>query len=117
MGDYISEVQRSRMDELAAQAQFWFNPNDRRAVIGFNPVGTGGTLVDDLLIRENKLAKGEILSDVLYRSPEGIAIHEWGHGYTDFISNEMVYGNPAAQEYWEWYKKLSKEDIGKGISS
>ena len=117
MGDYISEIQQSRMDELAAQAQFWFNSNDRRAVIGFNPVGTGGTLADDLLIRENKLAKGEILSDVLYRSPEGIAIHEWGHGYTNYISNEMVYGNPAAQEYWEWYKTLSKEDIGKGISS
>lgn len=117
MGDYLTDIQQSRMDDGIAQAQFWFNTENKSTVIGFEPIGTRGTLADDLLIRENKLAKGERLLTVLDNSPEGIAIHEWGHGYTDYISHEMIYGNPAAQEFWEWYKTLSKDDIGNGIST
>lgn len=117
VGAYLSEIQQSRMDGGLAQAQFWFNPDDGRAVIGFNSAGLRGTLADDLLLRDQKIIKGERLSSVLDNSPEGIAIHEWGHGYADYISSEIVYGNPAAEEYWKWYKSLSKEDIGNGISN
>ena len=113
---YLNEIQRSRKDGGVAQAQFWFNPDENTAVIGFDPIGVRGTLSDDLLLREKKLAKGEILSSVLDDSPEGIAIHEWGHGYSDYISSEMVYSNPNAEAYWKWYKSLSKEDIEKGVS-
>lgn len=116
IGMYLNDIQRSRIDDIA-QAQFWFNPDDKCAVIGFDTVGLRGTLTDDLLLRESKLAKGERLQTVLDNSPEGTAIHEWGHGYTDYISKEMVYGNPAAEDYWKWYKSLTKEEIGDGVSS
>lgn len=117
MGIYLNDIQRTRMDSALAQAQFWFNPDEHSAVIGFNPIGAKGTLLDDLLIREETIAKGERLLSVMENSPEGIAIHEWGHGYTDFITREMVYGNPAAEEYWKWYKTLTKDAIGDGIST
>jgi SPP1 gp7 family putative phage head morphogenesis protein len=117
MGDFLNDMQQSRMDPGAAQAQFWFNPDTNNAIIGFEPIGTSGTLVDDLMLREKKIANGEILSSVLDKSPEGIAIHEWGHGYTKYITQEMIYSNPSAREYWEWYKSLDKDDIAKGISS
>lgn len=114
---YLNDIQRSRMDGGFAQAQFWFNPDTNSAVIGFNPSGLTGSLADDLMTRERKIASGEVLSSVLDSSPEGMAIHEWGHGFTDFITKEMVYDNPTAQEYWSWYKTLSKDDIANGISA
>lgn len=118
MGVHLSDIQRSRMDDSGiAQAQFWFNPDNDVAVIGFRSAGVSGNLADDLLIREKKIKNGEVLSAVLDNSPEGTAIHEWGHGFTNVIMNEMVYDNPAAHDYWEWYKSLSKEDIAQGISA
>ena len=113
---YLNDIQRSRMDGGVAQAQFWYNPDTNNAVIGFNVGGTTGTLADDLKLRQQKIARGERLQSVLDGSPEGVAIHEWGHGYTDYIGQEMVYGNPAAEEYWNWYKSLSKDEIADGIS-
>lgn len=117
MGSYLTSIQRSRMDESLAQAQFWFNPENNSAVIGFNPHGVIGTLEDDLLIRSTKIKNGEYLLSVLDNSPEGYAIHEWGHGMSEYITKSYANGDKAAEEYWEWYKSLSKEDIINGVSS
>lgn len=117
MGSYLTSIQRSRMDESLAQAQFWFNPENNSAVIGFNPYGVIGTLEDDLLIRSTKIKNGEYLLSVLDNSPEGYAIHEWGHGMSEYITESYSNGDKAAEEYWEWYKSLSKEDIINGVSS
>jgi SPP1 gp7 family putative phage head morphogenesis protein len=115
MGAFLTEIQQERMGE--AQAQFWRNPQTNEAVIGFNPFGTTGTMADDLRKRAKAIKEGKILSTVLDNSPEGVAIHEWGHGMSDYITTAMVYDCPDAHEYWDWYRSLSKEEIKAGLSS
>jgi SPP1 gp7 family putative phage head morphogenesis protein len=115
MGAFLTETQQERMGE--AQAQFWRNPQTDEAVIGFNPFGTTGTMADDLRKRAKAIKEGKILSTVLDNSPEGVAIHEWGHGMSDYITTAMVYDCPDAHEYWDWYRSLPKEEIKAGLSS
>jgi hypothetical protein len=116
MDIFLNDRQRARMEKGGASAQFWQNTDTREAVIGFNPFGVKGTLADDLRIRANALKEGKTLLSVLDNSPEGYAIHEWGHGMSDYISMAMVYDCPDAHDYWAWYKSLSKEEIKEGLS-
>lgn len=126
IGDYhdvqhrLSPTQRARaqsvMDDGSfAVAQCWINP-ENDTIIGFNPSFTlGGSFADDVAFRNRKIAAGEIIEN-LYYSPEGVAIHEYGHALADYVTNAMIYDDPDAIGFWEWYKSLSKEDIAKGLS-
>jgi hypothetical protein len=74
-------------------------------------------MADDLRKRAKAIKEGKILSTVLDNSPEGVAIHEWGHGMSDYITTAMVYDCPDAHEYRDWYRSLPKEEIKAGLSS
>lgn len=111
----LTDIQRSRLDGIA-KGQQWTNPETNTTIIGFNPNHSSGTLLDDLSKRQKKLDGGEILENVLDNSPEGTAIHEWGHSMSEYLMNGMVHDDPNSVEYYEWYKSLSKDDITKGLS-
>ena len=68
-------------------------------------------------MRAEKIKKGEVLSTVFDNSPEGLAIHEYGHAISNGLTRGIAYDDPVSVEYWNWYKSLSKEDIRNGISS
>lgn len=111
----LSDIQRSRLDGIA-KAQQWQNPDTGKTIIAFNNSHSSGTLIDDLTMRQKKLNKGEILENVLDDSPEGTAIHEWGHSMSEYLMDGMVRDDPNSVEYWNWYQSLSKDDISKGLS-
>ena len=124
IGDYdavqhhLNEMQRTRASKLGAdaQAQAWINPDTKKPVIGFKVTGTSGTLNDDLILRQNKINKGEALYRVLDNSAEGVAIHEYGHLVSEYFIRGYVNDDSAAHEYFDWYKSLDKKDIEKGLS-
>ena len=89
---------------------------DGKTIIAFRGSSIYQTFDDTIQERLTKLSKGESLMDVAGASPQGIAIHEWGHTVGEHISQAMVYDDADAIEYWEWYKSLSKDDIRKGLS-
>jgi len=111
----LTATQRERAAGTAA-AQAWLNPNTNENVIGYR-MTHGGTLADDLAVREKAITEGRVLTAVFEKdSAEGIAIHEYGHRMAAYIENAMIYNDPAALEYWEWYKALSEKEIQDGIS-
>ena len=111
----LTATQRERAAGTAA-AQAWLNPSTNENVIGYR-MTHGGTLADDLAVREKAINEGRALAAVFEKdSAEGIAIHEYGHRMAAYIENAMIYNDPAALEYWEWYKALSEKEIQDGIS-
>lgn len=121
IGDYelvqhhLHAIQKARVSSDAA-AQFWRNPDTGVAVIGFRPNETTSSFMSDLKRRLKGIAEGKPLSDVFFNSPEGMAIHEYGHGISEYIMRAYSNGDEAAEEYWQWYKSLTKEDIENGLS-
>ena len=89
---------------------------DGKTIIAFRGSSIYQTFDDTIQERLTKLSKGEVLMDVAGASPQGVAIHEWGHTVGEHISQAMVYDDADAIEYWEWYKSLSKDDIRQGLS-
>lgn len=111
----LTDIQRSRMDDMA-QAQTWTVPDKNMTVMGFNLNGYTGTLADDLQIRSDAISAHKRLDRILDNSPEGVAIHEYGHAMSEWIDQAYVAGDDDAQDYWKWYKSLSKDEIKDGIS-
>lgn len=111
----LTDIQRSRLDEMA-QAQTWPLPDKDSTVMGFNLNGYTGTLADDLQIRADALSAHKRLHAIFDNSPEGVAIHEYGHAMSEWINQEFIAGNDDAQDYWKWYQSLSKDDIKDGLS-
>lgn len=121
IGDYenvqhnLNAIQRSRIGDEAT-AQHWINSDTNTSVIGFRPNQTTTTFGEDLLKRQKAIDNGDVLSEVFYNSAEGTAIHEYGHEMSEYLSKGMVYDDPDAKAYWNWYKSLDKEDIRQGLS-
>jgi len=114
---YLHDIQRERLQSTGVgSAQYWENPDTKARLFAFTPGYAKGTYLDDLVIRQKAISGGKILDAVNDQSPEGYAIHEWGHAMSDYLTYGMINGNPNSKEYWEWYKTLSKDDIRKGLS-
>lgn len=112
----LTDIQRARIND-EAQAQHWMNPDSGKTIIGFNLTGYTNTLAEDLQKRAEAIDAGKRLSTVFEGSPEGYAVHEYGHAISDWINQAMIHETTDAKAYWEWYKSLSKEDIKDGIST
>lgn len=111
----LSDIQRSRFEHTQdAAAQLWTNNN--KTVIAFKPEQASGTFIDDLAKRQKAIDNDEILETIFGSSPEGTAIHEWGHALSDYLMDGMTRDDPNSVEFWNWYKSLSKDDIARGLS-
>ena len=111
--------ERAMSHELVAGQQWDVELPDGRSylVIGVNEKTLSNTLVDDVRIRKEKIRSGETLLTVFDNSPEGNAIHEYGHAFADALTTGMIYDDKNSLDYYEWYKTLTKEEIKAGISS
>lgn len=91
----------------------------RQAVIAFNRdmLSVDSSIIDTIKDRNERIANGQIIWNLGGMSPEGTAIHEWGHIYSNHMVSAMIHDEPEAHEYWEWYKTLSKEEKQLGISA
>lgn len=89
-----------------------------QAVIAFNDtLSTKTSLQSVIEHRADRIANGEIVWSLSgYTCPEATAMHEWGHVFSRHVDSAMIHGEQCAQEYWEWYKTLSKDEIRSGIS-
>ena len=116
---WLTETQRERANLFGdvAAAQAWTNYDTGRYVIGAKPETMFGTLADDLERRKRVLSEGGTLDTVFFGSPEGYALHEYGHIMSNYLSNAMIYDDKIAHDYWNWYKTLSKDEIRKGLSN
>ena len=91
----------------------------KEVVIAFNRdyLSIKQTLQQTIDKRARRIASGETMWNVGgFTNVEATVIHEWGHVYSNHMDSAMIYEEPAAKEYWEWYKTLSKDDIRNGIS-
>lgn len=113
---YLTPRQVSRKDDDAA-AQCWHNPNTGNYCIGYRPNTSYQSYADSLEERDRLISQGKVLSDVTGGSAQGVAIHEYGHAMSDYITNAMIYDDENAVAYWNWYKTLSKEEITNGLSA
>lgn len=86
------------------------------AVIAFDRNWMYQSLGQTIQDRAQSISAGKVLDSVNGGSPQTVAMHEWGHLMSNHITNAMIYGEPIANEYWEWYKGLSKDDIRAGLS-
>ena len=112
---FLTDRQKSRMD-YGASGQRWLNTETNTTVIAFRSETSTGTLLDDLAKRLKTISSGKIVDQILDKSPEGIAIHEYGHALSEYLTQGLVDDDDNAKEYWEWYKTLSKDDIANGLS-
>ena len=108
-----------RLDDWAV-AQVFQNEVEgkNQVVVAFNK----GLLMKDTSIKDviaeraKRISEGKQLLDLTMNNPTATAVHEWGHAFTEHMTNAMLYDDPDAKAYWEWYKSLSKEEIRNGIS-
>lgn len=91
--------------------------NEGQTVIAFRRDWMNHSLKESLEERQRMIDEGQVLPMVFpVASPEGVVMHEWGHTVHSHFLNAMCYDDPDAQELWNWYKTLSKEDITTGLS-
>ena len=93
-----------------------FENDSRNAVIAFDRSCMYQTLEQTIEERSKAISLGQILDYVNGSSPQTVAMHEWGHLMSNHITNAMINGESVAEEYWEWYKTLSKDEIRNGLS-
>ena len=116
--NFISPIQRERAQiygDIAA-AQMWVVSDEKKYVIGARVTDMFGTLADDLEYRKQAILNGKTLSTVFNASPDGYALHEYGHIMSDYLTNAMIFDDKVAHDYWDWYRTLSKDEIRKGLS-
>lgn len=93
-----------------------FENGDNNAVIAFDRNWMYQTLEQTIEERSKSISFGKVLDSVNGSSPQTVAMHEWGHLMSNHIENAMINGESTAEEYWEWYKTLSKDEIRNGLS-
>ena len=93
-----------------------FENGSNNAVIAFDRNWMYQTLEQTIEERSKKISLGKVLDSVNGSSPQTVAMHEWGHLMSNHIENAMINGESTAEEYWEWYKTLSKDEIRNGLS-
>lgn len=90
------------------------------SVIGFHRISLSGDpdgFTKAIKRRSNAIENNIILDSLSDSSVEGVTIHEWGHNFINLhMDNAFVHGSEAADEYWKWYKTLTKDEIKQGIS-
>lgn len=90
------------------------------SVIGFHRISLSGDpdgFTKAIKRRSNAIENNIILDSLSDSSVEGVTIHEWGHIFINqHMDNAFVHGSEAADEYWKWYKTLTKDEIKQGIS-
>lgn len=112
-----------RIDEMAT-AQVFENSMTvdgeevRQAVIAFNRdmLFESDTISDVIEKRARSIRESSELLDLAGQNAEAVTIHEWGHLYSEHMVSAMIYDDPDAHAYWDWYKSLSKEEIRSGLS-
>lgn len=126
---FLNDTQQERANRGdIVQGQHWINPDTGEHIIGVHTRFMGkstnnfGDFAQGLEQRQEKRDAGStIWTMVLGSSPEAIAIHEWGHGMSEYIETAMLYGydegGSPAMDYWKWYKSLDKGLIEKQLSS
>lgn len=113
----LTEGQRENTVSGIASAQAWANHDTKTYIIGYRPQYAFGTYEGELAERREYIKDGKVLDTVFNKaSPEGHAIHEYGHVMSDYLTNAMIYDDPVAHEYWDWYRSLAKDEIRKGLS-
>lgn len=125
---FLEERQRQNTANYnLADGQHWINPETGEHIIGVHTRFMGkstnnwGDFAQGLEYRQEKRDAGDtIWTTVLGRSPEAVAIHEWGHGISEYLDNAMLYGydegGSPAMDYWKWYKSLDKDLIRQQLS-
>ena len=93
-----------------------FENDSGNAVIAFDRSWMYQTLEQTIEERSKTISLGKVLDSVNGSSPQTVAMHEWGHLMSNHITNAMISGESTAEEYWKWYKTLSKEEIRNGLS-
>ena len=108
-----------RLDDWAVAQVFQNEINGKnQIVIAFNKgLLSKNTSVQDVIDeRALRISEGKQILDLTMNNPTATAVHEWGHAFTEHMTNAMFYEDADAKAYWEWYKTLSKEEIRNGIS-
>ena len=93
-----------------------FENNGNSAVIAFDRYWMYQTIEKSIEERSEAISLGKVLDSVGGSSPQTVAMHEWGHLMSNHITNAMINGESTAEEYWKWYKTLSKDEIRNGLS-
>jgi hypothetical protein len=129
VSQFLTEVQQERaIAPDFVQGQHWINTENGEHIIGVHTRFMGkttnnfGDFAQCLEHRQEKRdADSTIWTTVLGSSPESVAIHEWGHGISEYLDTAMLYGydegGSPAMDYWNWYKSLDKDLIEKQLSS
>ena len=112
---YLPDGKNDRRLVGSAIGQVFENVNNN-AVIAFDRNWMYQTLEQTIEERSKKISLGKVLDSVNGSSPQTVAMHEWGHLMSNHIENAMINGESTAEEYWEWYKTLSKDEIRNGLS-
>ena len=112
---YLPDGRNDRRLVDSAIGQVFENDN-RNAVIAFDRNWMYQTLEQTIEERSKSISLGKVLDSVSGSSPQTVAMHEWGHLMSNHITNAMINGESTAEEYWKWYKTLSKEEIRNGLS-
>ena len=112
---YLPDGRNDRRLVDSAIGQVFENDN-RNAVIAFDRNWMYQTLEQTIEERSKSISLGKVLDSVNGSSPQTVAMHEWGHLMSNHITNAMINGESTAEEYWKWYKTLSKEEIRNGLS-
>lgn len=90
------------------------------SIIGFHRISLSGDtdgFTKAIKRRSNAIENNIILDSLSDSSVEGVTIHEWGHIFMNqHMDNAFVHGSEVADEYWKWYKTLTKDEIKQGIS-
>ena len=122
---YLPDGKNDRRLDYGATAQVFENTvlvngkEVRQAVIAFDRdwFDVSYTLEDAIQDRAEHIAEGKTIWNLGgFTNAETTTIHEWGHIFEDHMTSAMIYDEPAAHEFWEWYQTLSKEEIRQGIS-